>query len=77
MKSQALQCLLMASWIFMPSTYTHRDGVRVSQYESLPTIPDPSGPVYERVYRVNHTHLHSPWGCDHEVQVQRWSRVTE
>ncbi len=68
---------LLASWIFLPSTYTHRDGVRVAQYEPLPTIPSPDGPYYERVYRSQHTHLYSPWGSDNEWRVQRWSRVQE
>ena len=71
-----LQLLLM-SWIFLPSTFTHRDGVRVTQYEPLPRVAAPDGPVYSRGYRYRHTYLGGRGSWEHDYQIDRWSKVSQ
>ncbi len=43
--------LISLSWLFLPSTYTHRGGVRVGQYARVPAVAQiqtQQGRVYSR-----------------------------
>lgn len=56
------------SWIFEPSTYTHRDGKRVSQYETHDWVaPLPEQPREDRVSRW---HWDFYWSGDGRVDIR-------
>lgn len=63
MKTSFLVTLLAVSWIFLPSTYSHKGGERVSQYRPLPKVEpldDERSVTYRR--RYGWTYLHGTRG---------------
>lgn len=74
MASVLLTLLVSANWLTMPSTYTHRDGVRVSQYRATPA-PVKREPVEPTVYHYQRSLLWGPWSVDnYQRRIRRQPR---
>lgn len=55
--------LVLLFWIFLPGTYTHIDGHRVTQYQRKPTVeglPDPRQTTWS--YSRRYTNVYDRWG---------------
>lgn len=59
--------MLAVSWLFMPSTYTHKEGQRVSQYSEPPKAYAQPGHMETLHFSDEYNYLHGAesWKSDH------------